>query len=101
MKAKKKKLDFTVRPRSAQAELPPDAETWVRGETPQAVSQKEDGPQVPQKRLTLNLPADLHKAFKGQCVREGVTIQEKVHSLIEDELAREQPTTSGHGRPPL
>ena len=40
-----------------------------------------------QKRLTLNLPADLHKAFKGRCVLEGVTIQDKVQMMIDRELA--------------
>lgn len=78
MKAKKKQLDFTVRPRAAKEELPPDADAWVKGDKP---------PEGPQKRLTLNLPAGLHTAFKGRCVREGVTIQDKVRLLIERELA--------------
>jgi hypothetical protein len=84
MKAKKKKVDFTVRPRAATEELPADAESWVRGETPPANG--------PQKRLTLNLPADLHKAFKGHCVRDGVTIQDKVRLLIERDLTAVQET---------
>jgi hypothetical protein len=79
MKAKKKQLDFTVRPRAAPEELPADAEGWVKGE--------KAPPAGPQKRLTLNLPAGLHTAFKGRCVREGVTIQDKVRLLIERELA--------------
>jgi hypothetical protein len=78
-KPKKKQLDFTVRPRAAEEELPPDGDSWVRADTAQ--------PAGPQKRLTLNLPAPLHTAFKGQCVREGVTIQDKVRHLIERELA--------------
>jgi ParG len=80
MKAKKKQLDFTVRPRAAKEELPADAESWVRGE--------KGADAGPQKRLTLNLPAGLHTAFKGQCVREGVTIQDRVRELIEREMAQ-------------
>jgi hypothetical protein len=86
MKAKKKQLDFTVRPRAAKEELPPDADSWVRGQKGSAEAPQKRPP-LKQKRLTLNLPAELHTAFKGQCVREGVTIQDKVHRLIERELA--------------
>jgi hypothetical protein len=78
MKTKKKQLDFTVRPRAAKEELPPDPDGWVKGDK---------SPEGPQKRLTLNLPAGLHTAFKGRCVVEGVTIQDKVRMLIERELA--------------
>ena len=54
----------------------------------------------PQKRLTLNLPAAMHTAFKGRCVLEGVTIQDKVRTLIEDYLAAD-PAAAGQGPPPL
>ena len=52
-----------------------------------------------QKRLTLNLPAALHTAFKGRCVLEGVTIQDKVRNLIDDYLAAD-PIAPGQGHPP-
>jgi hypothetical protein len=94
MKAKKKKLDFTVRPRSANDELPADAESWVRGE-------KGPGERVPQKRLTLNLPAEMHKDFKGKCVRLGVTIQDRVQSLIQGDLVADRPAGAGEGSQPL
>ena len=82
MTNKKKQVEFSVRPRAAKDELPADPEQWVR---------EGQGPDTgPQKRLTLNLPADLHTAFKGRCVREGVTIQDKVRVLIERELTPEQ-----------
>ena len=78
MTGKRKKVDFSVRPRAGKEELPPTPDQWVK-----------EGQEVdtgPQKRLTLNLPAKLHTAFKGQCVREGITIQDKVRILIEREL---------------
>jgi hypothetical protein len=87
MSGKKKKVDFGVRPRAAKKGLPPDAEQGAgrgRATPPPPKTQPE---MRPQKRLTLNLPAGLHTAFKGRCVVEGVTIQDKVRMLIERDLA--------------
>lgn len=84
-RAKKKKVDFSVRPRANKDDLPPSAEQWVRGE-----HESERAPEAeagPQKRLTLNLPTELHTSFKSRCVLEGVTIQDKVRLLIERDLA--------------
>jgi len=92
MTGKKKKVDFSVRPRAAKEELPATAEQWVRG--------GEGADAGPQKRLTLNLPASLHTAFKGRCVVEGMTIQDKVRVLIARELARDQ-AAGGEGAQPL
>jgi hypothetical protein len=80
MTGKKKKVDFSVRPRAAKEELPANANEWVQ-------TGKGPGEGGPQKRLTLNLPAGLHTAFKGRCVLEGITIQDKVRVLIEREIA--------------
>lgn len=80
----KKQLDFTVRPRAGQESLPADGAQWVRDGTVPV--------EGPQKRLTLNLPAELHTAFKSHCVREGVTIQDKVRHLIERELSPPVPS---------
>jgi ParG len=85
MTGKKKKVDFSVRPRAAKEELPSTPDQWVReGKAADA---------GPQKRLTLNLPVELHTAFKGRCVFEGVTIQDKVRLLIEREIAAERPSS--------
>jgi hypothetical protein len=80
MKGKKKQLDFTVRPRAAKEQMPADAERWVR-----AGKGTEEGPH---KRLTLNLPAELHAAFKSRCALEGITIQDRVQQLVERDLGR-------------
>ena len=79
MTAGKKEVDFSVRPRAALDALPPNPSQWVTKGKPD--------PTLPQKRLTLNLPVQLHTEFKGRCVREGVTIQDKVQTLIEAYLA--------------
>jgi hypothetical protein len=83
-------VDFSVRPKATTDTLPPDPNQWVNGGKG---GDKEPQPRVdagPQKRLTLNLPAALHTAFKGKCVVEGVTIQDKVQILIERELTAEK-----------
>ncbi len=87
-RTKKKRVDFSVRPRAKEA-LPPDPDAWVReGQGAQAQPPKEQT--GPQKRLTLNLPAAMHTAFKGRCVVEGVTIQDKVQELIRRELEQQK-----------
>src|SRR5262249_51581040 len=58
---KKKRVDFSVRPRAAKESLPPDADQWVRGGPgADAVTPRQREETGPQKRLTLNLPAALH-----------------------------------------
>ncbi len=91
MSGKKKKLDFTVRPSVAKEDLPADAERWVRGEQPPEKTAEKRAGEGPQKRLTLNLPSDLHTAFKIHCAREGETIQDKVRDMIEREVAPAAP----------
>lgn len=93
MKSKnEKKVDFSVRPRPAKDELPSNSEEWVkRGKGPESDPQKKMADAEPQKRLTLNIPANLHTSFKSRCVIEGVTIQDKVQQLIEREMTPTQP----------
>jgi hypothetical protein len=97
-RTKKKRVDFSVRPRAKES-LPPDPDAWVReGQGAQVQPPKEQT--GPQKRLTLNLPAAMHTAFKGRCVVEGVTIQDKVQELIRREL-EQQAAATGQGTQPL
>ena len=92
-KPKKKHIDFSVRPRANKKELPATADEWVQdGNEPAKPTKPEEGPQ---KRLTLNLTAELHTAFKGRCVRQGITIQDKVTALIERDLAADREATEG------
>lgn len=112
-KGKKKKVDFTVRPKPTREDLPPTSDQWIeegkaadagpekpddiRPEKPVDVHPEkpaDDGPKKEkEKRLTLNLPVKMHTAFKGLCVFEGITIQDKVQRLIERELVQEQRST--------
>jgi hypothetical protein len=85
MTGKKKTVDFRVRPRAAKEELPPTPEQWVKE------GEGADGRPGKEKRLTLNLPANLHTAFKSRCVLKDVTIQERVTFLIERDIAEGLP----------
>jgi ParG len=97
MTGKKKQVDFSVRPRKEKETLPADPEKWVREGQGAETARGADGGR--EKRLTLNLPAGLHTAFKGRCVVEGVTIQDKVRVLIERELKAEQPIPENAAKP--
>jgi hypothetical protein len=90
MTGKKKKVDFSVRPRADTEPLPPTPEEWVREGKGESAG--------PHKRLTLNLPAGLHVAFKSRCVVEGVTIQDRVRELIEHYLASSRPAPGEGGQ---
>ena len=91
-KTKKKRVDFSVRPRKEAAAGPGRLGAGRAGGGGQA-AQRTDGPA---ERLTLNLPAAMHTAFKGRCVVEGVTIQDKVQELIRREL-EQQTAAAGQG----
>jgi hypothetical protein len=85
----KKKVDFTVRPKATKEELPPTPEQWVKGGEATAEEGAAAPPQLKEKRLTLNLPTDLHTAFKARCVFRGTTIQDRVTMLIQRDLTEE------------
>ena len=58
----------------------PTADQWVaQGQEPAAP------PAAPIKRLTLDLPAPLHKAIKMRAVEEGTTILALLQALLEQE----------------
>lgn len=69
-----KDITFHPRPSKPRPNLPPAPEHWV---------ERRQGT----RKLTLRLPADLHMAFKGRCVAEGVSLQDKTRDLIEAFIA--------------
>ena len=77
-----KKVSIGARPapRSPQSV---DPEAWVQQESraePKAAA-------VPMKRLTIELPADLHTAFKANCVLRGVKMVDEIRRMIEARIA--------------
>ena len=62
----------------------PTADQWVaQGQEPAPP------PAAPIKRLTLDLPATLHKAIKMHAVEEGTTILAMLQALLEQEYGAE------------
>jgi hypothetical protein len=62
----------------------PTADQWVaQGQEP------EPQPAAPIKRLTLDLPAPLHRAIKMRAVEEDTTILAMLQALLEQEYGAE------------
>jgi hypothetical protein len=71
----------------------PTADQWVaQGQDP------EPQPAAPIKRLTLDLPAPLHRAIKMRAVEEGTTILAMLQALLEQEYATAPVSTSETAR---
>ena len=71
----------------------PTADQWVaQGQDP------EPPPAAPIKRLTLDLPAPLHRAIKMRAVEEGTTILAMLQALLEQEYGTALVSTSATAR---
>ena len=71
----------------------PTADQWVaQGQEPVPP------PAAPIKRLTLDLPAPLHRAIKMRAVEEGTTILAMLQALLEQEYGTAPVSTSATAR---
>ena len=68
-----KKISFGVRP-SVTRTSGLDAEAWVAD---RATDERE-----PMKRLTIDIPAHLHRAIKTQCASRGTKIADELRELL-------------------
>jgi hypothetical protein len=67
----------------ATATKPPvDPEKWVQDTQPVYDSHSDDIA-----RMTVELPGDMHREFKGKCGREGLKIKKVVTALVQEYLA--------------
>jgi len=73
-----KKVNIGLKPSTPN--LPTEVEQWVshRAAVP---ADKEQS--APVKRLTLDIPSDLHRAIKRRALEEGVTMADLLRSLLE------------------
>ena len=62
-----KKLDIPLRP---------ETDRWVHQKDKRSTTEK-------MKRLTLDIPEELHRAIKIQAAEEGVTIAQQLRELLE------------------
>lgn len=77
-----KKVSIGKKPGSK--EQPTVIEEWVANrEDLQAVEPPKENQPDKMKRLTLDIPEDLHRAIKRKAVDEGVTMAELLRSLLE------------------
>ena len=74
-----KKVSIGARPSTRQAPAPPSADEWVgtRGETAATPAT----PSEPTKRLTIDLPENLHRRVKVGCAMEGTTVAAEVRAF--------------------
>lgn len=71
--------------------LPKPAEKWVEGAAP-AAAPKIEGPV---KRLTVDIPEELHTRIKLHCVRKKTLITDWVRELLEAQDLNEKEVTHG------
>lgn len=71
-----KKVAIGARPTAAKP-APEQADQWVENRTPIEAAES-----VPMKRLTIDVPADLHRAIKSQCALRGTKIADEVRELL-------------------
>lgn len=76
-----KKVSFGSRPTGGGK--PADADSWV------ANREAGEGAIVakpPMKRLTIDLPADVHARLKAQCAMRGVKMVDEIRAILEERL---------------
>lgn len=77
-----KKVAIGARPTAAKA-VAPEADQWVEN--------REVGTapaEVPMKRLTIDVPADLHRSIKSQCALRGTKIADEVRELLMEKYGK-------------
>ena len=73
-----KKVAIGARPTATSA--PSDVDTWVDHRDAQSTGSGADAP--PMKRLTIDIPVDLHRRIKSQCALRGTKIADEVRELL-------------------
>jgi ParG len=79
-----KTVKFTKRP-SASPVAASEADAWVssRGSDVAVNAEKRDVPDVPMKRLTIDIPESLHARVKSQCAKRGTKMADEIRALLE------------------
>lgn len=75
-----KKVAIGARP-SGQAATPENADSWVQSRSDGAATEVT---KQPLKRLTVDIPAELHARLKAQCAMRGVKITDEIRKLLEE-----------------
>ena len=67
-----KKISIGTKPSTRAAAAPAAADNWVENRAEEE----------PMKRLTIDIPASLHRAIKMQCASRGAKIADEVRELL-------------------
>lgn len=78
-----KRVPIGARPTTVKP-APVEADQWVESRTPLAAE-----PEAPSKRLTIDIPADLHRRIKSQCALRGTKIADEVRELLLQKYGKE------------
>lgn len=70
---------------TARPQTNPDADKWVESRS----VPKTNAPDVPLKRLTIDVPAELHTRLKVICASRGERMADVLRRLIEQEVAQQ------------
>jgi hypothetical protein len=71
-----KKVSIGARPTAVKASEP-EADQWVDNRAGEGTQTD-----VPMKRLTIDVPAGLHRSIKSQCALRGTKIADEVRELL-------------------
>jgi hypothetical protein len=81
----KKKVTIGIKP------MVPNVDKWVNDLGNEPAPVEEPPPDtVPMKRLTLDIPASLHRRIKTSCAQRGVKMAEEMRSLFEKNYGTEE-----------
>lgn len=73
----RKSVNFGAKPQPRSDAANPDAWVSAAGSEPAA-------PQVPMKRLTIDIPESLHRRIKTQCAANGLRMADEIRTLLEN-----------------
>ena len=79
-----KQVTFASNPR--QKPSPEDLDAFVHGKPPDPVVQEAgpiSAPKMPMKRLTFDIPAELHRRMKIACVQDGREMAVVIREMLE------------------
>ena len=82
-----KKIEFAAKPKKAK-QVPEVADTWVSGGEPKEKQAAEKKPKIVMKRLTMDIPMDLHQRIKIGSAKRGISMVKEIRRLLDKEFPK-------------
>jgi hypothetical protein len=80
-----KKISFAAKPKKAN-QAPKAADAWVSSGDPREQDEPKNEAPVAMKRLTIDVPADLHQRIKIGCTKRGLKMADAIRNLLDKEF---------------